>query len=329
MKLAQPVATLTLNPSADISVEVNRWRASEKMRAKVMRWDPGGGGINVARVMRALGLDSLAIHTAGGPEGDRLNNALDRAGLHHRAIAIQHATRISVLVADRGSKERYTLTFPGPTLSDDECAACLAAIAASGVNRGVLIASGSLPPGAPEDFYARAARLVNEGGGCFVLDTSGRALRPALGEPIFLAKLNQTELEDLAGRTLESRDDIAAFARDLIGRKRMGHLAVTLGAEGAMLISPDETHFTPSPKVQARTAVGAGDSFLAAIMVGLFNGDPFERVLRFAVCAGAAAISGEGTSLVDPNRAADILRSFESQLGIETTARRGPGRPAI
>jgi 6-phosphofructokinase 2 len=315
MALSQPVATLTLNPSADISVEVSRWRPGEKLRAKVVRWDPGGGGLNVARVMRALGLDCLAIHTAGGPEGDKLNHALDRAGLHHRAIAIQDATRISIMIGDRKTGERYTLTFPGPTLSDAECATCLAAVEASGATRGLLVASGSLPPGAPVDFYAQAARLVARGGGCFVLDTSGAALKPALGEPIFLAKLNHGELVDLAGAPLEGRDEVIAFARDLIARQRLQNIAITLGAEGALLITAKGAHFSPSPRINARSPVGAGDSFLAALVVGMFNGEPLDQALRIAVCAGAAAASGEGTSLVQPKAAADILKLFEHQLG--------------
>ena len=328
MTLAQPVATLTLNPSADISVEVDRWRPGEKLRAKVLRWDPGGGGINVARVMRALGLDSLAIHTAGGPEGAKLNHALDRSGLHHRPIDIQDVTRISILVSDRKAGERYTLTFPGPNLSADECAACLAAVEASGAPRGVVVASGSLPPGAPADFYAQAARLVARGGGSFILDTSERALRPALSEPIFLAKLNQAELADLAGHPLDEREALIAFARELVARRSLVYLAVTLGAEGAMLISSTDVYSCPSPRINARSPVGAGDSFLAALVVGLFNKEPIERTLRFAVCAGAAAASGEGTTLVDPTTAADILRKFERQLEVshrefagETTAR--------
>ncbi len=315
MALAQPVATLTLNPSADISVEVSRWRPGEKLRAKVVRWDPGGGGINVARVMRALGLDCLAIHTAGGPEGDKLNHALDRAGLHHRPIAIQDATRISVLIGDRKTGDRYTLTFPGPVLSQSECATCLAAVAASGATRGTLIASGSLPPGAPLDFYAEAARLVANAGGRFILDTSGAAVQPALNEPIFLAKLNQRELADLAGHALDDRDAVIAFGRELVARKRLENLAITLGAEGAVLVTPAGAHASPAPRINARSPVGAGDSFLAALVVGLFNAEPIDRALRIAVCAGAAAASGEGTTLVEPKAAGDILRLFEHQLG--------------
>jgi 6-phosphofructokinase 2 len=315
MALAPPVATLTLNPSADISVEVDRWRPGEKLRAKVVRWDPGGGGLNVARVMRALGLDSLAIHTAGGPEGEKLNHALDRAGLHHRPIAIEDATRISVLIADRKTGDRYTLTFPGPVLSEDECAACLAAVSASGSTRGTLVASGSVPPGAPVDFYAQVARLVAEAGGKFILDTSGAALKPALGERIWLAKLNHAELVDLAGRPLESRDAVIAFARELVASRRLENLAVTLGAEGALLITTDGAHTCPSPRINARSPVGAGDSFLAALVVSLFNGEPVDQALRIAVSAGAAAASGEGTSLVQPKAAADIIRLFEHRIG--------------
>lgn len=321
MSLTRPVATLTLNPSADISVAVDRWRPGEKLRAKVVRWDPGGGGINVARVMRALGLDSLAIHTAGGPEGDKLNHALDRAGLHHRPIAIQDATRISVLITDRKTGARFTLTFPGPVLSASECATCLAAIAASGATAGVLVASGSLPPGAPPDFYAQAARLVARAGGHFILDTSGAALQPALAEPIFLAKLNQSEVAELAGHPLDDRDAVLAFGQELVARKRLEFLALTLGSDGAILISPAGAHFCPAPRIDARSPVGAGDSFLAALVVGMFKAEPIERALRFAVCAGAAAASGEGRKLVDPNAAADMLRSFERQLGVAGMAR--------
>jgi 6-phosphofructokinase 2 len=315
MALSNPVATLTLNPSADISVEVDGWRPDKKLRAKVVRWDPGGGGLNVARVMRALGLDVLAIHTAGGPEGDKLNHALDRAGLHHRPISIQDATRISVLISDRKNGERYTLTFPGPNLSEDECATCLAAIAASGATRGTLVASGSLPPGAPLDFYAQVAKLVGGDGGNFILDTSGAALQPALGERIFLAKLNQGELEDIAGQPLEDRKAVIEFSRELLARKRLENLAITLGSEGALLITSAGAHFSPAPRINARSPVGAGDSFLAALVVGLFNAEPIDRALRIAVCAGAAAASGEGTSLVQPKAAADILRLFERELG--------------
>lgn len=319
MALTHPVATLTLNPSADISVEVGRWHPGEKLRAKVVRWDPGGGGINVARVMRALGLDCLAIHTSGGPEGDKLNHALDRAGVHHRPIAIQDATRISVLISDRKTGDRYTLTFPGPVLSEDESATCLAAVAASGATRGTLIASGSLPPGAPLDFYARTARLVASAGGSFILDTSGAALEPALSENIFLAKLNVGELSDLAGQALEDRKAVIEFGRELVARKRLEYLAVTLGSDGAVLITTAGAHACPAPRINARSPVGAGDSFLAALVVGLFNGEPIDRALRIAVCAGAAAASGEGTTLVQPKAAADILRLFEHKLGAGVT----------
>jgi 6-phosphofructokinase 2 len=277
---------------------------------------PGqSGALGSGRRRPQRGLDCLAIHTAGGPEGDKLNHALDRAGLHHRPISIQDATRISVLIGDRKTGERYTLTFPGPNLSEDECATCLAAVSASGSNRGTLVASGSLPPGAPLDFYAQVARLVASAGGNFILDTSGAALQPALGERIFLAKLNHGELVDLAGHALEDRKAVIEFGRELVARKRLDNLAITLGSEGALLITTTGAHFSPAPRINARSPVGAGDSFLAALVVGLFNAEPIDRALRIAVCAGAAAASGEGTSLVQPKAAADILRLFEHELG--------------
>jgi 6-phosphofructokinase 2 len=294
MSLQKPIVTVTLNPSADIFVEVDEWRPSEKLRASVMRWEPGGGGLNVSRVLRALGHDSLAIHTAGGPEGARLNSALDRLGIHHRAIDIRDPTRISILVAERKSRARYTLTFPGPTMTPSECAACLAAIAASGAARGTVVCSGSLPPGTPQDFYATVAKMAASSGGRTIVDTSGSALAATLRTPLYLAKVNGNELSDLAGRNLATREDIAAFARHLLSAGSPNFLAVTLGAEGAMLFTPDAELFATAPQIDVRSPVGAGDSFLAALVAGLVDELTPQAALQRAVHVGAAAAAGGG-----------------------------------
>jgi 6-phosphofructokinase 2 len=101
----------------------------------------------------------------------------------------------------------------------------------------------------------------------------------------------------------------------MIARQRLQNIAITLESEGALLITATGVHFSPSPRINARSPVGAGDSFLAALVVGMFNGEPLDQALRIAVCAGAAAASGEGTQLVQPKAAADILKLFEHQLG--------------
>jgi len=301
MSLPQPIVTVTLNPSADIFVEVDVWRPNEKLRANVMRWEPGGGGLNVSRVLRALGHDSLAIHTAGGPEGARLNSALDRIGIHHRAIEIQEATRISILAAERKTKANYMLTFPGPVVSRAECAACLAAILASGGTRSLIICSGSLPPGAPQDFYATIAKMAAADGGRVVVDTSGKALLSALEVPLYLAKANAAELSEVAGRTLANRAEMSAFVKRLLSHRSLAYLAVTLGAEGAMLFSADAEIFVPAPTIEARSPVGAGDSFLAALIAGLIDDLAPAVALQRAVRVGAAAAAGGGIGQFSPD----------------------------
>jgi len=330
MKLQQPTATLTLNPSADVSVEVDYWRPNDKMRASVSRWDPGGGGINVARVMRNLGFDSLAIHTAGGPEGSRLNHALDRIGLHHRSIEIREPTRISILIAERQTDARFTLTLPGPTISPAECAACLAAVSACGASRGTVIASGSLPPGAPHEFYAEAAKMVAEDGGRFILDASGQALLSALKRSIFLVKVNQGELAEIAGRPVEDRAAVIACGRDLLSRLPLEYLAVTLGGEGAVLISRTEAAFSAAPQIKVRSPIGAGDSFLAALVIGFFNDQPLQRALDFAVGVGTAAAAAGGARSFSQNMASDLLQSLgRDALDADLQAGKRSGLPTV
>jgi 6-phosphofructokinase 2 len=294
------IATLTLNPTIDVAYEVSRVIPTHKMRAAREYHNPGGGGINVARVYVRLGGNARCWYMSGGATGVALDGLLDLHQLVRTRLPITGDTRISAAVLERESGQEYRFVPPGPTVSEAEWQQALDRLAQ--IECDYLVASGSLPPGVPDDFYARLARLVVPRGIRLVLDSSGAALREGLaGGGVFLVKPSNGELQQLVGRDLPDRDAIAAAAAQIVAAGQAEHVAVTMGHEGAVLATGQGTLFLPALPIEAKSAVGAGDSFVAGMVHGLSSGWPVERAFCFGMAAGAAAVLRPGTDLARPD----------------------------
>lgn len=290
------IATLTLNPAIDASYEVDRMFPTHKMRSYGERYDPGGGGINVARVIAELGGMVRACYAAGGPTGIAFDALLDAEALPRRRIGIAGATRLSATVRERASGQEYRIVPRGPTLDDREWRAVLALV--DEVQCDLLVASGSLPDGVPTDFYRHAAKRAAARGIDFILDSSGAGLRDALDDDsIMLIKPSGGELRALVGQPLESEREIVAAARGLVARGAARNIAVTLGHEGAILITQTAAFRLPALSVPVSSAVGAGDSFLGAMAFALAQNRPIIDAFRLGVAAGGAAVISPGTRL--------------------------------
>lgn len=305
------IATLTMNPTIDVSYEVERVTDTVKLRATNERYAPGGGGINVARVFVRLGGNARCVYLSGGPTGPALDGILDLHQIVRMRVPIAGPTRLATAVYERATGKEYRFTPAGPTISQDDCNACLEALAT--VECDMLVASGSLPPGAPADFYGTVSMLMKQRGIETVLDTSGNALKQGLEAGEFLlVKPNLSELGQLAGRDLSDRNEIAEVASMLVKRGKARLVAVTLGQDGALLASAHGVTLLPAPPIEAKSAVGAGDSFTAAMVHGLARGlDPIDA-FRLGMAAGAAAVLTPGTDLAylpDVERIASSLES--------------------
>jgi 6-phosphofructokinase 2 len=313
------IVTLTMNPALDIATTTERVEPAHKLRCTVPRYDAGGGGINVARAVHALGGEALAIFPAGGSAGETIRRLLDEEGVAYDAVAIAGFTRESLAVEERESGKQYRFILPGPEIgaADQEC--CLDRLSMAAAQAAYIVASGSLPLGVPDDFYARVAALANRVGRRLVLDTSGPALERA-GHGIYLLKPSLRELEHLAGRDIRGERAEETAARDVIAQGRAEIVVLSLGARGALLVGPDEVERLAAVPVAARSTIGAGDSMLAGMLVGLLRGLPLREAVRFGMAAGAAALLGSGTQLC---RASDVER-FHSQLS-PTGLPGGPG----
>ena len=292
--MAPRIVTLTLNPALDFATSAETVRPTHKIRTFGEHVDPGGGGINVARVVHELGGDAFALLLAGGPTGQFLADLLAEQGVPCRVVPTQGRTRISMTVIERTSGLEYRFVPEGPEVTETEWRAALDLLET--VEGDWLVASGSLPRGVPADTYARVARLAARRGQRFVLDTSGPALRAALGSGIELLKPSLGELEAVLGRRLRGAAAQAAEARALVrdGAARM--VALTLGRDGAILATADDTLRLRPGDTTVHSAVGAGDSFLAAMTLALARGAAPGEALAWGVAAGTAATSGIGTA---------------------------------
>lgn len=294
----QPVATLTMNPSIDVASTVDRVVPEHKLRCTEPRFEPGGGGINVSRALQILGGRSLALYPAGGPPGVMLQHLLGHEKLEHRALPIDGWTRENVAILESETGHQYRLIMPGPRLREREWRSCLDCLEALQPRPAYVVASGSLPPGAPEDFYVRVARICSGVGARFVLDTSGDALRQAAERGnIFLLKPNLRELGQIAGSELADRKERIEAARSLVESGRCEVVVVSMSDEGAFLVSRAASLQLAAPRVELGSRVGAGDSMVAGIVLGLARGDSIEAAARLGVAAGTAAVITPGTEL--------------------------------
>ena len=225
------IATITMNPSIDIAAQAQSVRPTHKLRTFAERQDAGGGGINVSRVIHALGGRSMALVLAGASTGRQLEELLDESGLVRQTVPIAGRTRTSYNVTDASTGHEYRFIGPGPMVTEPEWRAMLDAVMS--LDAGWLIASGSLPPGVPEDFYARVARAAASRSINFVLDASGPALRVGLAAGVELVKSSLTELESVAGCKLPSAAAQNAAALEIVRSGRARLMALTLGENGA------------------------------------------------------------------------------------------------
>lgn len=313
--MARPprILTFTPNPALDLSTSTDRVEPVRKLRCAAPRLDPGGGGINVARVLHRLGLEVRAVYPAGGPTGSRLTGLLAREGLDSLTIQIAGETRQSFTVADRHDGAEYRFVLPGPVLSAAEWQACLDLVFSGTAAGDLLVVSGSLPPGVDPEAMAALARRAGTAGLRLALDSSGPALAAALAAGVWLVKPSLRELADLLDRPLEARADRVAACRELVARGAAEIVALSLGEEGALLVTAGQALEARGLAVEAVSTVGAGDSFLAGLLHGLTGGAAPAEALRQAIAAGSAALLAPGTSL---SRADDVRRLAP---GVEVT----------
>jgi 6-phosphofructokinase 2 len=291
------IVTLTINPAVDIFVNVAHVEPTRKLRCSAPKRDPGGGGINVARVAHRLGSSVAAIYPTGGAIGKLLQRLVEREGIESIVTPSHVETRENFTAYEETTGEQYRFVLPGSTLHRAEWEAVLDQLITVSGKPKFVVASGSVPPGVPEDFFARVARQAKQLGAQCVVDTSGPALKMALAEGVALIKPNLVELADLVGMPLDSEEVRIAACRKLAATKRAQIVALTLGEQGALVVTADKAFRSQPLAIEPVSTVGAGDSFLGGLVAALASGRSLHDAFRVAVAAGSAAVLSPGTEL--------------------------------
>lgn len=290
------ILTVTPNSALDLWTTTKRFKSGPKLRCSAPRLDPGGGGINVSRVLQRLGGDTLALFTAGGCTGDQIAAALDRDGIASERVDIAEDSRQSVSVMEEKSDQVFRFVMPGPHLGEDEEKALLDRIAELAKDSAMVVGSGSLPPGASDLFWADAAGRVRDAGSRFVLD-SASLVKPALDAGIWLLRENKDEIDEIAGRHLAWPQQVADWAAEQIEHGACEMAVVSHGGEGALMVTRDSRVKVAPPKVRVHSAIGAGDSFVAGLCLALVQEQRPEDALQLAVATAAATLLTPGTEL--------------------------------
>jgi 6-phosphofructokinase 2 len=290
------IITITFSPSIDKSTSVKSLIPEKKLKCSYPKQEPGGGGINVARVISKLGGDVKAVFPSGGYTGIFFNHLLEKENVPFAIVETKNETRENFVIFDESTGKQYRFGMPSNSLLENEWKECLCIIEKLR-NIDFIVASGSLPPGVPHDIYAQLAKIAKNNKAKFIVDTSGEALKQAVDEGVYLLKPNIEELGLLVGIENLTIADAKRTAKELILKKNCEIIVVSLGSEGAMLVTKSRTYIVKPPKVEVKSTVGAGDSMVAGIVFSLSNGKNLKESLQYGVACGTATTMNKGTEL--------------------------------
>ena len=300
------IITLTLNPSLDKSTHFTGLIAEQKIRCEKPRYDAGGGGINVSKAIAKLGGNSLCIHTSGGSAGIMLEEIILKDGIENKVIPTQNWTRENFIAFENTTKAQYRFGFPGNELLEDEKQNVIETI--KEINTKYLVLSGSLNEGLPTDFYQTIAEIAKAMGIKVIVDTSGEPLRKVLEKGVYLIKPNIGELAKLIGVERLELSEAEKAAKTLIENGAAEIVVVSLGTQGAILVSKEQNEFVKAPKVTKKSTVGAGDSMVGGMVWALSQNKTLKEVIQWGVSCGTAATMNEGTQLFKKE---DAIKLFE------------------
>ncbi len=297
------IVTITVNSALDKSTRFKGLVPEQKIRCEEPRFDAGGGGINVSKAISRLGGTSLAVFTSGGPTGKMLEELVVKESIDYEAVTVRSWTRESFVAVDDNTNSQYRFGFTGGKISDEESNRILETIAA--LKPKFLVTSGSLNEGLSDDFYSKIAEIAKKSSAKLIVDTSGEALKKALEVGVYMIKPNVGELAKLIGVERLELEEVNEAAKQIIAKGGAEIVVVSLGPQGAVLVTKDIYEFVPAPNVAKKSTVGAGDSMVGGMVWALSQNKSLKEVIRWGVACGTAATMNEGTQLF---KAEDVIQ---------------------
>ncbi|MCX6344554.1 MAG: 1-phosphofructokinase [Armatimonadetes bacterium] len=306
------IVTLTPNTAIDITYTVEGFGLDRVHRPSEVRTVAGGKGINVARVLKTLGNDAIATGFVGGKTGDSILEKISAEGLSHDFVRVKGDSRLCIAIVDPKTGTQTEINENGPEILGDELASMLEKVKTLIEGRKYVVLCGSCPPGVPTSFYGDIISLAKKAGAVTILDASGAHLSEALKSGPYMVKPNLTELAQLAGREMVTLEEIVASAKSL---KQFGVkiMVVTMGKSGAVVTDGVQAWMAVSPEIKFASAVGSGDSFMAAFIHSMAAGQTMPDALTMATAAGAANAATYGAGFCSKESIMDLCASVSIQ----------------
>lgn len=300
------IATVTLNPALDETVTVKEFRPNEVNRWISRRRDPGGKGIGVSRVIHRLGGKTIAYGFIGGYNGMMVEDLLRQERVKLDFTLIREETRSNTIITEAKTQQQTRMDAPGPVIFPQELEKLCHKVCSAMPRMELLVLSGSVPPGVPDDIYAQLILEAKLHGVKAVLDSDREWLREGLKAKPFLVKPNVYEMEQLLGATLTTEEDLIHAALKLV-KKGVEIVLVSRGKDGAIATDGKRAWRIIPPEVKVKSTTGAGDSAVAGTVLKLTQGKSLPEACAYGIAAGSAAVLAPGTQLC---RRRDVERLF-------------------
>ncbi|TRX02249.1 1-phosphofructokinase family hexose kinase [Flavobacterium gawalongense] len=300
------IVTLTVNPALDKSAHFRGLVPEQKIRCGLPRYDAGGGGINVSKAISRLGGQSYCVFTSGGPIGTMLKELVQKEKIEYEAIEIQSWTRESFVAVDDNTNLQYRFSFQGTEITTLEKDKIIQTI--QKLKSNYLVISGGLNEGLSSDFYQIFTGIAKASNSKLIVDTSGEALKKVIEAGVYMIKPNIGELAKLIDVESLEMEEVNKAAKQIIAKGGAEIVVVSLGPQGAVLVTKDSYDFVPAPNVVKKSTVGAGDSMVGGMVWALSQNKNLKEVIRWGVACGSAATMNEGTQLF---KFEDAKRLFE------------------
>ncbi|WP_343329444.1 1-phosphofructokinase family hexose kinase [Polaribacter staleyi] len=291
------VVTLTINPALDKSAKVAEMTPFDKLECSDITYHPGGGGVNISRVLHRLAIDSHCLFPYGGKTGEHLKDLLKAQHINVFATPISIWTRENFAVFDEKTGLQFRFGMPTTPFNEVEMESVEKLINEQVENNDIFVISGSLPVGLPTDYYSKLIQNLTAKGVKVIVDTSGPVFNEVLKNELFLIKPNQKELARLAGVEAQTKEEQEAFALKMVADQIAQYVVVSLGKDGAFIAHKNGIDYVSAPVISVKSTIGAGDSMVAGLIYAITQNETPKNMLRWGVACGVSATLSEGSDL--------------------------------
>ncbi len=290
------IVTITLNPCLDEHIIVEQLLVDEANRWTKLHRYAGGKGIDVSRAIHEMGGTTTAYGFIGGAVGRTVEILLDEEGVPFSFTPVEQETRTNFIITDARTSQQTIINAPGPHISEKELERFFKKLGEIQPVPDLMVASGSAPPGVPDNIYYDIITRAKDLGVRTILDSAGQWLKEGIKAKPYLIKPNVHEAEGLLKTELSTEEEIIKAALNLV-EMDIEVVIISRGKEGIIAATKEKVFKAVPPAVKVQSTVGAGDCTVAGLASKLAHGEPLMEACRLAVALGAAAALTPGTEL--------------------------------